>query len=262
MAKLLITLDPACPERLPQALSQVTGSEIVALEREGRTLYAACRRAGLTTALIGMVHLLDHPLPSGENAALTLEGEDRNPAAARASRTFTRHLTPAGLHVDGTWRARCEEWQARLKAAQSGERLLGEYPDAQGYVGYNAEGKRAFELDARRYLKAVQRHLGWKGTVHWNPGGIAVSGEMTAHLAPDGADTGVFVEVSACGLWTPRQASPSGVGIMWRVEPLAGQDRWAPTYRNRWASWVLPAAQLAQDLRAALTPEHVDAQVA
>ncbi|BBN97079.1 LPXTG-motif cell wall anchor domain protein [Deinococcus grandis] len=91
-----------------------------------------------------------------------------------------------------------------------------------------------------------------------------VSGEVTAHLSPDGADTGVFIEVSACGLWAPRQASPSGVGIMWRLEPLAGQDRWAHEYeyRNRWASWVLPAAQLAQDVRTALTPEHVDAQVA
>lgn len=89
------------------------------------------------------------------------------------------------------------------------------------------------------------RHLGWTGKVHDNPSGIAGSGDASIHAAPEGSDTGVYVQLNADGGWNPAQTSPSGVTILWRLEGLAGQDRWAPEYRNQWAGWTLSARDLA-----------------
>lgn len=253
MAKLLLHLDPDQPAAFQQALAAATGSEIVAAEVDGSTLYLAARRQGLTTALIGQITPLAYALPSGENVALTLDGEASNPSPARAGRTITDRLTPLGplLDLDPTWRERCRTWQARIQAASKGEHLLGEYPDADGGITYNPVGKKAFEGDARRYLKAVLRHLGWTGKAHYNPSGIAGSGDASIHAASEGSDTGVFVQISADGGWAPTQTSPSGVTVLWRLEGLAGQDRWAPEYRNRWAGWTLSAGDLAGRIREA-----------
>lgn len=247
MATLCAFVDPRDPQLAP-VLARLTQSEIRHLEREGHTWYAAARTARATTALIVTVSALATPLPGGENVALSLQGEGDNPGPARASRNLTRLLTPAdGLFaVPSDWRARCAAWQARLKVAQSGEQLLGEYPDAEGHVGYNPEGKEAFERDARRFLKAVLGHLGWFGKVTYNKAGIACSGEAAFHAHPEGSPVGVFVEVDAGGGWVPAGVSPSGVRIMWRLEPLAGQDRWAPEFRNQWARWDVSATDLAE----------------
>jgi hypothetical protein len=253
MAKLLLHLDPAQPAAFQQALASATGSEIVAAEVDGTALYLAARRGSLTTALISHLTPLATPLASGENVALTLEGEAANPALARATRTVTDRLTPLGplLDLDPRWRERCHAWQKRLALAARGERLLGESPDADGSVSYNPVGKAAFERDARRFLNALLGHLGWSGKVHDNRAGIACSGEVSIHAAPKGSDPGVYVEVSAGGGWNPVQTSPSGVVILWRLEGLAGQDRWQPAYANQWASWTVTASALAARIQAA-----------
>ncbi len=253
MANLVVQLRPDLLD-LPAALANWTHSEILKLEVDGHVVYAAARTAQATTALIVTMTLLDSPLPDGSNTALNIRGEAENPEPARASRAFTKLLTPVGglFGVDAAWRERCAEWQRRTKAAETGEQLLGEYPNAEGYVGYNPVGKEAFERDARRYLKTVLRHLGWTGKVTYNKAGIAVSGEATLHAVPAGSDVGVFVQVSAGGGWEPVSPSPSGVTVLWRFEPLAGQDRWDPVFRNQWVGWRRSATALADQIQAAL----------
>jgi hypothetical protein len=252
MANLVAHLRPDLLD-LPAVLAKWTQSEILKLEVDGHVVYAAAKTAQATTALVVTVTLLDSPLPDGSNTALHIRGEAENPGPARASRAFTKLLTPVGglFGVDALWRERCAEWQRRTKAAETGEQLLGEYPNADGHVGYNPVGKDAFERDARRYLKAVLRHLGWTGKVTYNRAGIAVSGEATFHAAPAGSDVGVFVEVSAGGGWEPVLPSPSGVTILWRLEPLGGQDRWNHAFRNQWAGWRRSATALADQIQAA-----------
>ena len=51
-------------------------------------------------------------------------------------------------------------------------------------LGYNATAKREFELAAKAAVRRAARILGLQqGTydIRWNPGGIAVSGEVTLH---------------------------------------------------------------------------------
>ncbi|GGM53407.1 hypothetical protein GCM10008956_31770 [Deinococcus arenae] len=94
---------------------------------------------------------------------------------------------------------------------------------------------------------------------------LTLASGLTVHVAHRQDVDGEAIVIEApqgSGGFHPSWAVMCAARLVDGVEPLAGQDRWAPTYRNRWASWVLPAAQLAQDMRAALTPEHVDAQVA
>lgn len=251
MAKLLIQAETTTA--LAQEIRRVTGSEVLKVEEDGHTVYLALRRAGLTTAVVLTCTPLSLPMPDGENLAVKLEGEAENPAAARASRALTDLLTPAGLLFtpEGDWRARCAQWQARVQRAQGGDTLLGEYPDAVGYVGYNEIGKKAFEQDARRFLRQVRKLLGWPGEVTFNPSGIASSGDVYLHLTPPTGTGGVMIDVSAEGGFQPGGCSPSGVGLRWTLTPGEGQDRWAPAYRNRWARWTTTATQLADEIRAA-----------
>ncbi|WP_019008527.1 hypothetical protein [Deinococcus aquatilis] len=252
MANLVVKLRPDLLD-LPGVLARWTQSKILKLEVDGGVVYAAAQTAQATTALIVTVTPLSSPLPDGSNMALNILGEAENPSPARASRALTKLLTPMdGLFaVNASWRERCAEWQRRTKAAETGEQLLGEYPNADGDVGYNPVGKDAFERDARRYLKAVLRHLGWTGKVTYNKAGIAVSGEACFHAAPGGGDIGVFVEVSAGGGWHPVVPSPSGVTVLWHLEPLGGQDRWNPVFRNQWVGWRRSATALADQIQAA-----------
>ena len=183
---------------------------------------------------------------------VSVQGENDNPTHARAGRDVTRHLTPpsALFTPDTRWRERCRNWQARVKNAGRGETLLGEYPEAEGGVSYNEVGKEAFAKDARRYARKLLSYLGWPGAVHFNPGGIAVSGEVTLRATPPGEDCTLFLELS-CSCWVPVTTSPSGVSIMWRFEPTDGRSAFERPFGNRWASWSTPSANLAQSIQEA-----------
>ena len=224
----------------------ITATSILASEQDGQTVYVAAQRQGLTTALILRITPIP-PLADGSNVIVSVQGENDNPPHARAGRDVTRHLTPPSdlFTPDTRWRERCQTWQARLKSAGRGETLLGEYPEAEGGVSYNDVGKEAFARDARRYARKLLSHLGWPGAVHFNPGGIAVSGEVILRATPPGGDCTLFLELS-CSCWVPVPTSPSGVSIMWRFEPTDGRSAFERPFGNRWASWLTPSADLAR----------------
>ena len=234
MANLLLCASTF--EELYQQLTRITASRVVASEQDGQTHYLAVERQGITTAVILRVAPLTEALPDGSNVAVCLQGEQDNPLAARASRSITKHLSAELFAAPSTWRARCTEWQARLKRASVGQELLGEYPEAEGIISYNAAGKEAFAADAQRYLKRVLKELGWVGTVRFNPGGIAVSGEVILRANIPDAPCSLFIEVDCCP-HAPLPISPSGVAIMWRLESLDGTSRFERPYGNRWCSW-------------------------
>lgn len=234
MANLLLRASTS--EELYPHIARITASRLVASEQDGQTHYLALERQGITTAVILRVTSLAEALPDGSNVAVCLQGEQDNPQAARASRNLTQHLSAELFAEPSAWRGRCAEWQARLKRALAGQELLGEYPEADGVISYNPIGKVAFAADARRYLKRVLKDLGWVGTVHFNPAGIAVSGEVTLRASVPGAACSLFIEVD-CSPYAPSPVSPSGVAIMWRLEPLNGASRFERPYGNRWCRW-------------------------
>ena len=245
MGKLLIhalTLSDIARE-----IGRTTGCEVVASEQHGKQVYLAARHAGLTSALIVTLTPLAHPLEGGENLVAVVQTEADNPLPARVSRALTAHLSPIGplFAIDPTWRGRAKQWQARIQASQNGSTMLGEYPDAEGYVGYNEVGKKAFQQDARRYLKAVLKALGWDGKVSFNPGGIACSGDAYLNATcPDGQS--VHVCLSASGMWVPLGSSPSGVNGYWRFcRAGEGSCSHGPLYRNLDWHWKLEAQQFA-----------------
>ena len=249
MGKLL--LEALTLADVAREIGRTTGCDIIASEQHGHHVYLAARHAGLTSALIVTLTPLAHPLDSGENLVALVQTEADNPLPAHASRSITAPLTRIGplLAIDPTWRTRAAQWQARVKASQTGETMLGEYPDAEGSVGYNAPGKKAFQLDARRYLKAVLRELGWVGKVSFNPGGIAVSGDAYLNATcPDGQ--GLHICLSANGLWVPRGSSPSGVNGYWRFSRAGeGSCSHGPLYRNLDWHWKTPAQKFAATIK-------------
>ena len=97
--------------------------------------------------------------------------------------------------------------------------LLGDYGGPGQYgndtLGYNPEGKERFRKDALKYLKRVGWHLCWDGKPNFNPGGIAGSGDATAHFAFHGG-TGVYINISDGSAVPMVRSSVQGVQIMWR----------------------------------------------
>lgn len=55
--------------------------------------------------------------------------------------------------------------------------LLTKYP-IHGYSGY---AKNNFKLLGTKYLRMIAKKMGCTEKVKWNPGGIAVSGDITLH---------------------------------------------------------------------------------
>ncbi|GGR13339.1 hypothetical protein [Deinococcus ruber] len=249
MANLL--LRATTTEELYPALARVLDGRIVASEHDGQTHYLAVERQGITTAVILRVTPLQDALPDGSNVAVCVQGERDNPQAARASHAITKQLSAELFAGLSPWRVRCAEWQARVKRAALGQELLGEYPEADGFISYNPAAKEAFAADARRYLKRVLKELGWVGTVRFNPGGIAVSGEVMLRASVPNASCSLFVELSCC-LYAPLPISPSGVAIMWRLEPLEGPSRFERPYGNRWCSWQATSDDLVARIQRAV----------
>lgn len=250
MAKLLI--QASTTGELTRVLAAATQSEIVLSEQHGHDVYLAVRREGITSAVVAHLTPLSGALASGENLAVQLTGEAARPTAARVSAAFTRMLTPIGLTlpIDPTWREQAKSWQVRLKASQTGESMLGEYPDAVGAVSYNTLGKKAFEQDARRYLKRVLKHLGWAGHVRYNPSGIAGSGDTMLEAMCPGDRQSVHVCLNADGFHFDR-VSPSGVNGYWRFEGTPEHPMvWnAPGGRNKTWVWTLTATEFAARIR-------------
>ncbi len=232
------TLDDLCTE-----VQSVTGCRVTASEQRGRTVFVALTQRDRATAAVLRLTPLPHPLPDGANLVITIDTEENDPADHRASRTFTRHLTPAPTLP---WRVRAADWQARVKHAATGEVLLGEYPEADGGVSYNPEAKRAFEHDARRYLRRLLKTLegaGWTGAVRYNPSGVACSGDaLLAGTLP--GHTRVHVHLDATGSFSPAHLSPSGVGLYWRFE--SDHTRIEAPFQNRFAPWTATSADLAR----------------
>lgn len=132
----------------------------------------------------------------------------------------------------------------------------GSFEVAEGQISYNAEAKAAFQKDAVAYLKALTKALGWQPMVygpgraklsaHFNPGGIAVSGEATMTLQVPDQENGVYVHVSAGGHNYGKQVSRSGASIMWRTADQS--DVFGTRGRNTFEDWDLSAEELAEKI--------------
>ncbi len=227
------------------------GSEVRGIEVDGGVAYLAVTTQGLTRAFV--VPFAPVNLPEGNLLVLPPACEDTNPEPCEVTPTFLRLLSPAPLFLTGaagTWRERAERHADRVRRSASGDALLGTYGNARGRVGYDDAAKKAFEQDARRYLKRLGAQLPWPAVpgrklVTYNPGGIAVSGEAMLRCQVD-EDTDLFVEVDASGLGGPRQApSPSGVTVMWRFEGTETGSRAKYFFPNQWAPWDLSSADFA-----------------
>ncbi|WP_264778740.1 hypothetical protein [Deinococcus aetherius] len=232
------------------------GSEISGLEVGTREAYLAVTARGLTRAFVIPLAPLDPGLCYGQDLLLLPPvSETWNPEPCQVSADFLRSLSPAPLFLvgdEGRWRRRAERFVHRAQQSGQGEVLLGTYEDARGGISYNEPAKKAFERDARRYLKRLAKYLGrpvpagHKG-VSYNPPGIACSGQAMLHLEMD-EHTLLFVEVDAGGLCAPWQrTSPSGVAIMWRFEgqgeALRHEQRFF--YPNQWVRWDTSARDFA-----------------
>ncbi|GBF04703.1 hypothetical protein DAERI_020300 [Deinococcus aerius] len=248
--------------RVQEALTQYfeqrkkPGSEITLVEVGSREAYLAVTIQGMTCAFVVPLSPLDPGLCYGQD--LLLMGpvsETRNPEPCQVSANFLKCLSPAPLFLkgdEGRWRRRAEHFVHRAWQSEQGEVLLGTYADARGTISYNEPAKKAFEQDARRYLKRLAKHLGrpalsGRKAVSYNPSGIACSGEAMLHLEMD-THTLLFVEVDAGGLCAPWQrTSPSGVAIMWRFEgqgeALRHEQRFF--YPNQWVRWDTSARDFA-----------------
>ena len=175
--------------------------------------------------------------------------EEENPLPINVSAAFLRCLSPIDLFSVSndaeTWRRRVGTWLTHQQANKEGEVLLGDYGGPGQYgndmLGYNPDGKERFRKDALKYLKRVGTHLGWTGKPYFNAGGIAVSGDTTAHfIHPDG--TNVYLDIAESSQVPMVRSSVQGIQIMWRFEIKDYRDVGG---RNRWVHWDTPAKQLA-----------------
>jgi len=87
-------------------------------------------------------------------------------------------------------------------------------------IGYQADKKRQFKLDALYFLRRVAVLMQLQKDeyqIRWNEGGIAVSGDATLH------SNDIYI-----------QFSQSRGGFMWRT--CKGQKDYCGGF-NRWANW-------------------------
>ncbi|MBZ9715617.1 hypothetical protein [Deinococcus multiflagellatus] len=235
------------------------GFILVHLELAEREAYVVCGHpGGRVSASVVPYALLSEPLPGGEHLVVYDPLSERhNPDAARPSAHLLKLLTPddqtgrfAGLANQTQWRRRAQTWQARVQRSQSGEVLLGYYTDADRGFHFNEAAKAALRQDATRYLKRVLKHLGWAGTVTFNPAGPGVSGDAYLHTRPAGSAVGAAVAVGTGA--SPTAVSENGVGIRWYLEPdrAAAGSRHQRCFRNHWAAFDVPADALAETIRA------------
>lgn len=223
----------------------ITGEAVVAAEQFGTAAFLARAQAGICTAVVLNLTPLAYALTSGETHVATVYHEDENPEPVQVSAAFLRCLTPRGLlSKSGEWRQRTARWEEQLRRSLQGEYLLGVYPDAPGSVGYNEIGKRAFEQDARRYLRAVQHHLGYGGKVNFNPVGMAVSGDASLRAQTPSGELQVCISASGLPL-RGFTASPSGTFLYWG---FSQQPRW------QGAHWDTSGSDLARQIRAKIQP--------
>lgn len=129
----------------------------------------------------------------------------------------------------------------------------GSFEVAEGQIAYNAEAKAAFQKDSLAYLKALAKALGWAPMVygpgrsklspHFNPGGIAVSGEATMSLQVPDEARGVYVMISCGGGHYGSRVSRSGAVIMWRS--CTTDDVFGGHGTNTFEDWDLDSGELA-----------------
>lgn len=234
-------------------------SQVIEVEVQGEYAYVAVCIRGITQAFVSHFSELS-PAAFGHDLVLgQVQHERDNPDAAMPSSTFLKLLTPAPLFLEGCsaqWREQATEnadWEQR---ALGGEVLLGRYSGAQGYVSYNEQGKKEFEKDARHYLGALAKALGWppaerngrsKTGITFCEGGPAVSGEIYLRLQLS-EKVEVMVEISASGgMCGPK--SPGGAGIMWRFEGQSNQHRERYFHPNQWPRWDMTVREFAEMIR-------------
>ena len=179
--------------------------------------------------------------------------EETNPDPVDLNPAFFRLLTPlGGLFAVSpgaeSWRARVSAWHDHLKANSQGQVLLGDYGGPGQYgddtLGYNEHGKERFRKDALRYLKCLQKELGWAGKPCFNASGVAGSGDATVHLMSPDAQHGVYVDIAQGSQVPEVRQSVQGVRLMWRFEhSTAGRS--SVGERNQWADWDTHASVLA-----------------
>lgn len=134
-----------------------SGTELIRVEVGIREAYLAVATQGITCAFVVPLAPLDPGLCYGQDLLLMMPvSETRNPEPCQVSADFLKCLSPAPLFLmgdEGHWRQRAERFVHRAQQSEQGEVLLGTYADARGSISYNEPAKKAFEKDARRYLK-------------------------------------------------------------------------------------------------------------
>ena len=91
-------------------------------------------------------------------------------------------------------------------------------------IGYQADKKRQFRLDALFVLKAIADLMELQKDefeIRWNEGGIAVSGEATLH------SNEIYIQFA-------QSAGGGNASFMWRT--CKGQKDYTGGF-NRWANW-------------------------
>ncbi len=138
------------------------------------------------------------------------------------------------------------------------KKLKGDYgvKTINAYSDESEVAKKAFLKDARSYLNAVAKQLGWetrKPVASINEGGVAGSGEATLTVMKPGSEYGGYVQVSGDTQIPGVRASRSGVQILYRVN-----TRSAPYtgLQNNWGDWDMSAEDLAAELERLVAREE------
>lgn len=146
------------------------------------------------------------------------------------------------------------------------KRLAADGAYGQYVNGYQGDGKARFLRDSRAMLKATARHLAARGLtasdIRLNPGGVAVSGEASAHYwNPDEAGRRVYASLGAMALgWGRHDQLIVLARVETFVEEVRARRRATAGWRcagmgpNQWLSANLNALELAEALRALLAP--------
>ncbi len=110
--------------------------------------------------------------------------------------------------------------------------------------------KEAFLKDARSYLRALAKELGWHGDAKINRGGIAVAGEAYARLFHPVAAVGAWVTIDGRGgfyNYYSKGPLPQGVDIIWRTTKR--HHSVSHDGSNCWESGSISVGELAEKIR-------------
>jgi len=145
-------------------------------------------------------------------------------------------------------KAKSDPSTRRLKLSydlQIHERFEGDYVPRWG------SGKSAFLEDARDYLKALMKHLGWVGglpkkPIRINPGGPGVGGDVFAVMFPtEAAEAGVYVSIQPYTIpgEPPTRDPNQQISIMYRG--CTRTDIYGTRSHNRWRWGDITVGELA-----------------